>query len=479
MVCLRVYNTLSGKKEVFKPKRDNHVNMYICGPTVYNLLHVGNIRCYVFFDTVRRYLEYKKYSVTMVQNFTDVDDRIIRRSVEENITAQEVADKYVKEALVDYNCMNICKAEHYPRVTEEIQPIIDTISRLIENGSAYESEGHVFFDARKFKDYGKLSKKNVDDLMAGARIEVNEIKRSPVDFVLWKPSKPNEPFWESPWGLGRPGWHIECSAMVNEYLDYVDIHGGGEDLIFPHHENEIAQSEALQEEPLAKYWMHNGMLTIGHKKMSKSLGNFTTLRELAEKFSYDVIRFYLLSGHYRMPLEYGEALIEANQRSLNRIKNCRVLLADAAISAGETLSEAEVGYLEEAKKFRADFEARMDDDFNTADAISVIFELVRFTNRLVNADASTPLSKPCAEGLIALLDELCGILGLDIKTAAGNAGSNQNGPASEEIELLITQRQEARKNKDWALADKIRDDLSARGIIIEDTTTGVKWRTSK
>ena len=448
---MKIYNTLTGKKEDFVPINKNEVKMYVCGPTVYNLLHVGNMRCYVTFDTVRRYLEYKGYAVTMVQNFTDVDDKIIDRSLEEGISARAVADKYIKEAFIDYDAMNICRASCYPRVTEEMPEIIAMITELIETGSAYARGGHVFFNTRKSEDYGKLSKKNVDDLIAGARVEVNEQKKSPVDFVLWKPHKPGEPYWESPWGAGRPGWHIECSAMVRKYLGTVDIHGGGEDLIFPHHENEIAQSEALQKEPFARYWMHNGPLTSGHKKMSKSLGNFFTLREISEKFPHDVIRFFLLSGHYRMPMEYSEELLEAAAKGLSRIKNCRALLESEAPNYS---ASPDTAVLAEIEKFKANFEARMDDDFNTADAIATIFELVRFAN-----------SNP-AKGLLEMLDRLCGLLGLNL------AKEEESDP---EIEALIAKRQEARKNKDWAAADKIRDDLAAQGIVLEDTQAGVRW----
>ncbi|MCL2422013.1 MAG: cysteine--tRNA ligase, partial [Defluviitaleaceae bacterium] len=351
---MRVYNTLTGKKEAFVPHQENKVNMYVCGPTVYNFLHVGNMRTYVVFDTVSRYLKYRGYEVNMVQNFTDVDDKIIQRALEEGISAADVSDKYIEEALVDYNALSICKADHYPRVTEEMDEIIAMVTQLIEAGYAYVSEGHVFFDAHKSKEYGKLSKKNIDDLLSGARVEVSDIKQSPVDFVLWKPAKSGEPFWESPWGQGRPGWHIECSAMSEKYLGQIDIHGGGGDLTFPHHENEIAQSEALGKSPYAKYWMHVGMLTSGHKKMSKSLGNFFTLRELIEiqKIPPVVIRFFLLSGHYRMPMEYSEALLESAQKSLGRIENCWEMLKQVSDDGAETLTEAEAALLKEAESFR-------------------------------------------------------------------------------------------------------------------------------
>jgi len=448
---MKVYNTLTRKKEEFTPKLENHVNMYVCGPTVYGLVHVGNIRAQVVFDTVRRYLEYKGYKVTMVQNFTDVDDKIIQRSIEEGLSSQNISEKYIVEAFNDADAMAIRRADCYPKVTEEMDEIIEMVAQLVEAGKAYVNEGHVFFDAQNFKDYGKLSRKNIDDLLAGARVEVSDLKQSPVDFVLWKPNKPGEPFWESPWGNGRPGWHIECSAMVKKYLGYVDIHGGGADLIFPHHENEIAQSESLQEEPFAKYWMHVGMLTNGHKKMSKSLGNFFTLRDTAQSFPHEVIRFFLLSGHYRMPMEYGNDLLESAAKGLERIKNCRNSLEKY---------DCDSALLKEAEKFKEDFTASMDDDFNTADAIAAVFDLVRFANTRMRSNEEV-------SGLAGLLDELCAILGLSLL--------EEEQTLEEEVEALIAQRQEARKNKDFALADKIRNDLLAKGIVLEDTRSGVQW----
>ena len=448
---MKVYNTLTRKKEEFTPKLENHVNMYVCGPTVYGLVHVGNIRAQVVFDTVRRYLEYKGYKVTMVQNFTDVDDKIIQRSIEEGLSSQNISEKYIVEAFNDADAMAIRRADCYPKVTEEMDEIIEMVAQLVEAGKAYVNEGHVFFDAQNFKDYGKLSRKNIDDLLAGARVEVSDLKQSPVDFVLWKPNKPGEPFWESPWGNGRPGWHIECSAMVKKYWGYVDIHGGGADLIFPHHENEIAQSESLQEEPFAKYWMHVGMLTNGHKKMSKSLGNFFTLRDTAQSFPHEVIRFFLLSGHYRMPMEYGNDLLESAAKGLERIKNCRNSLEKY---------DCDSALLKEAEKFKEDFTASMDDDFNTADAIAAVFDLVRFANTRMRSNEEV-------SGLAGLLDELCAILGLSLL--------EEEQTLEEEVEALIAQRQEARKNKDFALADKIRNDLLAKGIVLEDTRSGVQW----
>jgi len=455
---LKLYNTMSGKKEEFVPHRAGHVNMYVCGPTVYDFVHVGNMRVQVVFDSLRRYLLYKGLQVTMVQNFTDVDDKIIARAAEEGLPSSEVAEKYIRENFADSDNMAVCRANAYPRVTDEMDSIIAMVGELVAAGKAYENAGHVFFDAQNAEGYGKLSKKNVDDLLAGARVEVSDLKRSPVDFVLWKPAKdsPNEPFWESPWGAGRPGWHIECSAMVRKFLGYVDIHGGGADLIFPHHENEIAQSEALQSEPFAKYWMHVGMLTNGHKKMSKSLGNFFTLRETAEKFPHELIRFFLISGHYRMPMEYSEALLESAQKALERIKNCRALLLEAADDKAELPKEAE--------SFKADFEARLDDDFNTADAVAVIFELVRFANTRLHEGG---LSGSQARGVAELIDSMCGLLGLSFAAEESDVDA--------EIEALIAERQAARAAKDWAAADQIRDTLAEKGIVLEDTPSGVRW----
>ena len=460
---MRLYNTLTGKKEAFVPQQAKHVNMYVCGPTVYDVPHIGNIRTAVVFDALRRFLEYKGNSVTKLVNLTDVDDKIIQRAIEEGVSSNLIADRYIAEALKDYESLMIRRADLYPRPTEEMNEIIQMISQLVKAGYAYEREGNVFFDARKFEGYGKLSKKNIDDLLAGARIEVNDLKKSPVDFVLWKPYKSGEPYWESPWGNGRPGWHIECSAMVKKYLSHVDIHGGGSDLIFPHHENEIAQSEALQDGPFVHYWMHVGMLTNNHKKMSKSLGNFTTLRQTAEKFPHEVIRFFLLSGHYRMPMEYSEELLESARRAFERIKNCRHLLEEAIADGADGATDAD--FVHEAKAYFEDFIASLEDDFNTADAISVIFELVRAVNTRAHKAA---LPKAFAEQMLEVMNNMCELLGL------GFAAVNEDVDTGE-IETLIAQRQEARKNKNWAEADKIREDLTERGIILEDTAAGVRW----
>ena len=463
-----IYNTLTRRKEKFKPIVPGEVSMYVCGQTVYNYIHIGNARFYVAFDAIRRYLEYKGYRVTYAQNFTDVDDKIIKRSLEEGISPEEVAQKYIDATLEDIKALNVKSATVAPKATEEIPGMIEMISKLVESGFAYEANGSVFFDTGKFENYGKLSKKNIGELEAGARVELNADKRSPTDFVLWKPHKPGEPKWESPWGEGRPGWHIECSAMVKKYLgETIDIHGGGNDLIFPHHENEIAQSEAANGVPLANYWMHNGPLTMNRKKMSKSLGNFYTFREVAEKFPNDVIRFYLVSGHYRMPMEYGEALLAAAQSGLSRIKNARETL-DFIIenSSADSIGDEEKNLVAEADSYRINFEAAMDDDFNTADAVSAIFEFIRFINSRIDINKPNDSSREFAEALRDKLDLLGSVLGLNLL-------SERQSDA--EIDALVSQRQEARKRRDFAEADRIRDFLSGRGIALEDSASGVRW----
>ncbi|WP_058486082.1 cysteine--tRNA ligase [Defluviitalea phaphyphila] len=463
---MKIYNTLTKKKEEFIPLEKNTIKMYVCGPTVYNYIHIGNARPYIIFDTVRRYFEYKGYEVKYVQNFTDIDDKIIKKANEENKTAMEIAEKYIAEALKDAEGLNVKKATVHPRVTQEIPEIIAMIEKLIKKGFAYEVEGTVYFDTQAFKSYGKLSHKNQEDLEAGARIEINENKKHPMDFVLWKPKKEGEPFWESPWGDGRPGWHIECSAMAKKYLgDTIDIHAGGEDLIFPHHENEIAQSEAANGKPFVRYWMHNGFINVDNKKMSKSKGNFFTLREVAEEFPYEVIRFFMLSAHYRSPINFSRQLMESAQSSLERIKNA-VLNLDHIINHADKddMLEEEISLIDKIESFVKKFEEAMEDDFNTADAISVIFELVRFTNIHANSKSSKKFALTIKEKII----NLCNILGLLEK--------EEENIIDKEIEELINKRQKARKEKNWALADKIRDDLKERGIILEDTPQGVKWK---
>lgn len=466
---MKLYNTLTRQKEEFIPLEEGKVKMYVCGPTVYNYIHIGNARPYVVFDTIRRYMEYKGYEVNYVQNFTDVDDKIIKRANEENTTMQVISDRYIEEALKDAKGLNIKVATHHPRVTQEMPEIIEMIKTLIEKGFAYEVDGTVYYDTKKFEEYGKLSKKNIDELQAGAseRVDVDNNKKSPMDFVLWKPAKPNEPKWESPWGEGRPGWHIECSVMAKKYLgDTIDIHAGGEDLIFPHHENEIAQSEAANGKPFAKYWMHNGFINVDNKKMSKSLGNFFTLREIASEFPYEVIRFFILNGQYRTPINFSRELVKAAQNGLERIKNCisnlRYILENLEQKG---LSEKEKALIPELENFKTDFEKAMDDDFNTADAITAIYELVKFANINVNENSS----KEFTELVDNQLETLTDILGLI---------SNEEGSAlidEAEIEVLIQKRQDAKKAKDFALADKIRDDLKEKGIILEDTRQGVRW----
>jgi len=454
---------MTSSKEDFVPYdmgENAQINMYVCGPTVYNLLHIGNMRCYVVFDTIRRYFEHKGFLVNVVQNFTDIDDKIIQSADEEGISATEVAEKYIAEAYTDFKAMNILAASVYPRVTEEMPEIIAMIAELIEKGFAYESDGHVFFDSAKTEDYGKLSKKNIDDLIAGARVEVHESKRSSVDFVLWKPRKTaEEPSWASPWSDGRPGWHIECSAIAKKYLGRLDLHCGGEDLIFPHHENEIAQTEALQDEPLARYWLHNGPLTSNGRKMSKSLGNFSTLREVAQNFSHEVIRFFLLSGHYRMPIEYSEELLISAEKSLNRIKNAYNALRELA-------QEPPIPVDMNTLKYRLTFETCMDDDFNTANAIAVLFDIVKDANMLIRNLKITP---HLAHEYQFVLHELCELLGIKL-------GDVQTLHIGEEyIEEQLRLREMARKNKDWAKSDEIRDALTAQGVIIKDTPEGAKW----
>ncbi|HPT76459.1 MAG: cysteine--tRNA ligase [Epulopiscium sp.] len=465
---MKIYNTLTRKKEEFIPVDPGEIKMYVCGPTVYNYIHIGNARPYIIFDTVRRYFEYKGYQVKYVQNFTDVDDKIIKRAQEEKTTTTEIVEKYIAETLKDADGLNIKRATVHPRVTEEIPEIIDMIKTLIEKGFAYEVNGTVYFDTQAFDSYGKLSKKNQEELEAGARIEVNEDKKHPMDFVLWKPNKEGEPYWESPWGQGRPGWHIECSAMARKYLgDTIDIHAGGEDLIFPHHENEIAQSEAATGKEFARYWMHNGFINVDNKKMSKSKGNFFTLREVAQEFPYEVIRLFMLSAHYRSPINFSRELMQAAQNSLERIKNALFNL-DHLIrhSQEEKMTEDEKRLEKELEHFQNKFEEAMEDDFNTADAVSVIFELVKFSNVNVDSNSSKEFAIAVKNKILALLN----ILGLFEKE------EDTADILDEEIEELIMKRQEARKAKNWALADEIRDHLKQKGIILEDTPQGVKWK---
>ncbi|MCD8231373.1 MAG: cysteine--tRNA ligase [Clostridiales bacterium] len=466
---MQIFNTLSRRKEEFVPLNEGKVTMYVCGPTVYNLIHIGNARPMIIFDTVRRYLEYRGYEVNYVSNFTDVDDKIIKKSVEEGIPAAEVSERYIAECKKDMEAMNVRPATTHPLATQEIGGMLDMISVLIEKGYAYAAEdGTVYYRTRNFKGYGKLSGKNIDDLEAGHRdIQVTgDLKEDPLDFVLWKPKKEGEPYWDAPWCKGRPGWHIECSVMAKKYLgDEIDIHAGGEDLIFPHHENEIAQSEAANGVPFAKYWMHNAFLNINNKKMSKSEGNFFTVREIGEKYDLQVLRFFMLSAHYRSPLNFSADLMEAAKSGLERIvtaaENLRRLSAHAK---DEPMSEEEAVLYAASEQYVEKFEAAMDDDFNTADAVAAIFELVKFCN----TNASSDNSRAFLNALSERMDLLCGVLGIITEKEEENLDA--------EIEALIAERQAARKEKNFARADEIRDQLTAMGIILKDTREGVTWK---
>lgn len=466
---MKVYNTLSRKKEEFIPLEEGKVKMYVCGPTVYNLIHIGNARPMIVFDTVRRYMEYKGYEVNFVSNFTDVDDKIIKKAIEEGISAQEVSKRYIAECKQDMEGLNVKPATAHPLATEEIGGMLEMISVLIEKGYAYPAaDGTVYYRTRKFQEYGKLSHKNLDDLQAGHRdIQVTgEEKEDPLDFVLWKPKKEGEPYWESPWCQGRPGWHIECSVMSKKYLgEEIDVHAGGEDLIFPHHENEIAQSEACNGKTFAKYWLHNGFLNIDNKKMSKSLGNFFTVRDIQEKYDLQVLRFFMLSAHYRSPLNFSAELMEAAKNGLDRIRNgAKNLTYLAAHTKADKMTEAEAAIWEGSYAFVEKFEAAMDDDFNTADGISAVFELVKYAN--TNTDEAS--SQELAQKLLGRMKQLCDILGVILE--------EKEEILDDEIEGLIAERQAARKAKDFARADEIRDTLQAQGILLEDTREGVKWK---
>ena len=464
---MKIYNTLTRQKEEFVPVHPGKVGMYVCGPTVYNYIHIGNASPMIICDTVRRYFEYKGYEVNYVSNFTDVDDKIIKKANEEGVTATEIAERYIKECKQDMEALNIKPATHQPRATEEIGGMIKMIQTLIEKGHAYEVDGTVYFKTRSFKDYGKLSKKNIDDLEAGHReikVTGEEGKKDPLDFVLWKPKKEGEIAWDSPWGEGRPGWHIECSEMSKKYIgDTIDIHAGGEDLIFPHHENEIAQSEACNDEKFANYWMHNGFLNINNKKMSKSAGNFFTVREIGEKYPLQVIRFFMLSAHYRTPLNFSDTLVESAKTGLDRILTAIDLCREmAAKEETGSLSDAEKEHFAKVEALVKKFEDAMEDDFNTADAVSAIFEIVRESNSTVK-----DFSADYAKKVLKVLEDLCGVLGIET--------TKEEEILDEEIEKLIEERQAARKNKDFARADEIRDQLLEQGIVLKDTREGVKW----
>ena len=466
---MKIYNTLSKRKEEFVPLQEGKVSMYVCGPTVYNLIHIGNARPMIVFDTVRRYMEHKGLEVNYVSNFTDVDDKIIKKANEEGVEAGIISERYIAECKKDMAGMNVKPATTHPQATNEIQGMIDMINTLIEKGYAYVAkDGTVYYRTRKFKDYGKLSHKNLDDLQGGMRsllVSGEDQKEDPLDFVLWKPKKENEPYWVSPWCNGRPGWHIECSVMSKKYLgDEIDIHAGGEDLIFPHHENEIAQSEAANGKPFAKYWMHNAFLNIDNKKMSKSLGNFLTVREISEKYDLQVLRFFMLSAHYRSPLNFSADLMEAAKNGLDRIVTCAHNLSYLKEKAQGSITPEEQKLSEEAKQYEVRFDEAMDDDFNSADAIAVVFELVKF----INSNTSEESSKEYLEVLYKELAELTDVLGLIIEKKEEILDSD--------IEKLIAERQAARKEKNFARADEIRNELLEKGIVLEDTREGVKWK---
>ena len=462
---MKVYNTLTRKKEELVPITQGEIKMYACGPTVYNYIHIGNARPLCIFDILRRYLEYRGYKVTFVQNFTDIDDKIIRRANEEHVDFSEISERYIKEFWTDADGLNVRHATVNPKATENIDAIIHIISTLIEKGYAYEAQGDVYFSTEKFKDYGKLSHQPLEDLEAGARIMVGEVKREPMDFAVWKAAKPGEPAWDSPWGKGRPGWHIECSAMNWRYLgDTIDIHCGGQDLIFPHHENEIAQSECFTGKPFAHYWMHNGYINVDNVKMSKSLGNFFTVRDVAEKYGYEPIRYLLISAQYRSPINYSTDIIEQCISALNRLYTCRDSLDFELKNASDAEHDGDRAIIDGFGKYREQFIAAMDDDLNTADAIASIFELVRDIN--TNVVGKTP-SKALVEGAISVFDELTGVLGLVYNRKTETLDSD--------IEALIEARTNARKEKNWAEADRIRDQLKEMGIVLEDTAQGVKW----
>lgn len=467
---MKLFNTLTRRKEEFVPLEEGKVKMYVCGPTVYNLIHIGNARPMIVFDTVRRYMEYKGYEVNFVSNFTDVDDKIIKKAIEEGVSAEEISSRYIAECKKDMEGMNVKPATTHPLATQEIDGMIEMIQTLVDKGYAYAAkDGTVYFRVKKFKEYGKLSHKNLDDLRSGGRsllVTGEDSKEDPLDFVLWKPKKEGEPSWQSPWGDGRPGWHIECSVMSKKYLgDEIDIHAGGEDLVFPHHENEIAQSECCNGKIFARYWLHNAFLNIDNRKMSKSLGNFFTVRQIGEKYDLQVLRFFMLSAHYRSPLNFSADIMESSKNALERIvtavDHLKTLCDGAKI---HELTQQEEKQLKEMNEYRDKFELAMDDDLNTADAISAVFELVKFANTTAGENSSHAY----AASLLEEIKFLCDLLGLIVDKKAENL--------DEEIEALIEKRQEARKARDFKLADEIRDQLLAQGIILEDTREGVKWK---
>ena len=467
---MKLFNTMSRRKEEFVPLEEGKVRMYVCGPTVYNLIHIGNARPMIIFDTVRRYLEYKGYEVNYVSNFTDVDDKIIKKAIEEGVSSEEISQRYIAECKKDMAGMNVKPATTHPLATQEIDGMIDMIQTLIDKGYAYPvADGTVYFRVKKFKEYGKLSHKNLDDLQSGFRslqVSGEDQKEDPLDFVLWKPKKEGEPFWKSPWCDGRPGWHIECSVMSKKYLgEEIDIHAGGEDLVFPHHENEIAQSECCNGVPFSKYWMHNSILNIDNRKMSKSLGNFRTVRQIGEQYDLQVLRFFMLNAHYRSPLNFSADLMESSKNALERITDAAARLRDRQTAASvQEASEDEKKMMQEEAAFVTKFEEAMDDDFNTADALAAVFELVKFGNTNVQEGSSAEFAAHTLE----VMTKLCDVLGLIL--------DKKEEILDEEIENLIAERQAARKAKDFARADEIRGLLLDKGIELKDTREGVKWK---
>ncbi len=460
---MRIFNTMTRQKEEFIPNNPDEVKIYACGPTVYNYIHIGNARPLCVFDVLRRYLEYRGYNVKFVQNFTDVDDKIIKRANEEGITFEEVSKKYIEEFWTDANGLNFKKASVHPKATENIDEIINIIKTLEEKGYAYAVDGDVYFRTLKFKEYGKLSHQPIDDLQSGARIAIGEKKENPLDFALWKAAKEGEPYWDSPWGKGRPGWHIECSAMNKRFLgDTIDIHCGGQDLIFPHHENEIAQSECANGCTFSKYWMHNGYINVDNVKMSKSLGNFKTVREIANVYGYEVIRYFLISSHYRSPINYSLEIIEQCKSALERLYTCRESLDFTLKNAKDIPDDEEL--IKKLNSHREQFITAMDDDLNTADGVAAVFELVKDINTSI---LDKEVSKNVCKSAATVFDELCDVLGI--------LYNRKNNDVDSDIEALIEERQQARANKDWATADRIRDELKAKGIILKDTPQGVTW----
>ena len=464
---MKIYNTMTRKKEEFKPLVEGQVKMYSCGPTVYDYFHIGNARPFIVFDCLRRYFEYRGYKVDFVQNFTDIDDKMINRANKEGITVKELGERFIEEYFKDAQALGIQKATVHPKATDNIDAIIEIIKKLEDKGFAYNVNGNVYFSTKKFREYGKLSGQPMDELEAGARIDISDEKKDVMDFALWKSQKPGEPAWESPWGMGRPGWHIECSAMVNKYLgETIDIHSGGQDLVFPHHENEVAQSEAANEKPFANYWMHNGYINIDNKKMSKSLGNFFTVRDISAKYDYEVIRYFMLSAHYRNPINFSDLLMEQAKSAVARVYTCienlEFLLTN---SEDRELNSKEQEYSNKLDELKQKFIDAMDDDLNTADAISVIFDITYLANTSLsneNKNAAFVIEKT-----LGLIRELGGVLGIFTKESSNNVDS--------EIEELILKREEARKVKDFKTADEIRDKLKAMNIVLKDTPMGVKW----